>query len=104
MINFFRFSTEGMLIYSSMFVYLFLFFQSNRFRCAFKKLDQEGNQKSVTSWTSLVRKNSTEISFKEFIDHFYHPVVCMLSGRKEARINEEVHIILHLFDLSKTID
>jgi hypothetical protein len=51
-----------------------------------------------------VRKNSTEFSFKDFIDHFYHPVVYMLIGRTEPRINEEVHIILHLFDLSKTRD
>jgi hypothetical protein len=100
----FRFSTEGMFRYSSVLVYLFLFFQSDRFPCAFQKLDQEGNPQSVTSWTSLVRKNSTEFSFKDFIDYFYHPVFCMLSSKIEPRINEEVQRILHLSDLAKTED
>jgi hypothetical protein len=65
-------------------------------------LDQEGNPQSVTSWTSLVRKNSIEFNLKDFIDHFYHPVVFMMRSRIEPRINEEVHRILHLYDLSKT--
>jgi hypothetical protein len=90
--------------YSSVLVYLFLFFQSDRFPCAFQKLNQEGNPQSVTSWTSLVRKNSTEFSFKDFIDHFYHPVVCMLNNSTEPRINEEIQRILHLSDLAKTGD
>jgi hypothetical protein len=67
-------------------------------------LDQEGNPQSVNSWTSLVRKNSIEVSFKDFIDQFYHPVVYMLSSRTKPRINEEVHRILHLSDLAKTGD
>jgi hypothetical protein len=102
--QFFKFSTEGMFRYSSVLVYLFLFFQSDRFSCALQKLDQEGNPQSVTSWTSLVRKNSTEFNFKDFIDQFYHPVVCMLSNRTKPRINEEVQRILHLSDLAKTGD
>jgi hypothetical protein len=84
----FRFSTEGIFRYSSVLVYLFLFFQSDRFPCAFHKLDQEVNPQSVTSWTSLVRKNSTEFSFNDFVDHFYHPMVFMLNNSIEPRINE----------------
>jgi hypothetical protein len=56
----------------------------------------------VTSWTSLVRKNLTKVNFKDFIDHFYHPVFCMLRKITEPRINEEVQGILHLSDLAKT--
>jgi hypothetical protein len=104
MISFFRFSIEGMFRYSSMLVYLFLFFQSDRFSCALHKLDQEGNPQSVTSWTSLVRKNSTEFNFKDFIDQFYYPMVCMMRRKTKTRINEEVQIILHLSDLAKTRD
>jgi hypothetical protein len=100
----FRFPTEGMFRYSSVLVYMFLFFQSDRFPCAFQKLNQEGNPQSVTSWTSLVRKNSTEYNFKDFIDQFYHPVVCMLNNNTEPRINEEIQRILHLSDLAKTGD
>jgi hypothetical protein len=85
-------------------VYLFIFFQEDIFSRALKKLDREGNPQSVTSWTSLVRKNSIEFSFKDFIDQFYHPMVCMLSRRMEPRINEELQRILHLSELAKIGD
>jgi hypothetical protein len=76
--------------YSPVLVYMFLFLQSDKFPCAFHKLNQEGNPQSMTSWTSLVRKNSTEFSFMDFIDQFYHPVVCMMNSSTEPRINEEI--------------
>jgi hypothetical protein len=90
--------------YSSILVYLFLFFQADKFSFSQQKLDQDGNPQPVTSWTSIVRKNSYEFNFKQFIDQFYHPVVCMLSGRTKPRINEEIQRILHLSDLAKTGD
>jgi hypothetical protein len=37
--QFFRFPTKGMFRYSSVLVYMFLFFQSDRFPCAFHKLN-----------------------------------------------------------------
>jgi hypothetical protein len=58
----------------------------------------------VTTWTSLLIHNSTEFNFKQFIEQFYHPVVSMLSGRPESRINEEIQRILHLSDLAKMED
>jgi hypothetical protein len=76
--------------YSSILVYLFLFFQADKLFFSLQKLDQEGNPQPVTSWTSIVRNNSSEFNFKQFIDQFYHPVVCMLSGITEPRINKEV--------------
>jgi hypothetical protein len=77
----FKFSTEGMFRYSSILAYMFIFFQADKFSFSLQKLDQDGNPQPVTSWTSLVRKNSSEFNFKQFIDQFYHPVVSMLSGR-----------------------
>jgi hypothetical protein len=100
----FKFSTEGMFRYSSILAYMFIFFQAEKFSFSLQKLDQDGNPQPVTSWTSLLRKNSSEFSFKQFIDQFYHPVVSMLSGRKEPRINEEIQRILHLSDLAKIGD
>jgi hypothetical protein len=90
--------------YSSILAYMFLFFQSEKFSFFLQKLDKDGNPQPVTAWTSLLRKNSSEFSFKHFIDQFYHPVVSMLSGWKEPRINEEIQRILHLSDLAKTGD
>jgi hypothetical protein len=87
-----------MFIYSYVLVYMFLFFQSDRFPCALQKLNQEGSQQPVTSWTSLVRKNSIEFNFKDYIDQFIHLVVCMLNNNIEPRISEEVQRVLHLSD------
>jgi hypothetical protein len=67
-------------------------------------MDQDEKPQAVTLWTSLLIRNSTEFSFKQFIEMFYHPVVSMLSGRPKPRINEEIQRILHLSYLAKTKD
>jgi hypothetical protein len=90
--------------YFSVLVYMFLFFHSDRFPYVLQKLNQEGNPQLLTSWTSLVRKSSTEYNFKDFIDWFSHPVFCTLNNNIEPRINEEIQRILHLSDLAKTGD
>jgi hypothetical protein len=90
--------------YSSILAYIFTFFQEDRLSFPMQKMDQDGKPQTVTSWTLLLRRNSTEFNFKQFIEQFYHPVVRMLSGRLEPRINEEIHRILHLSDLAKTGD
>jgi hypothetical protein len=100
----FKFPTEGMFWYSSVLAYMFLFYQADKFLFPMQKLDQDGKPQPVTFWTSLLRRNSTEFSFKQFIEQFYHPVVSMLSGRQEQRINEEIQRILHLSDLAKMGD
>jgi hypothetical protein len=69
-----------------------------------QKMDADGRPQPVTTWTSLLKHNSTEYSFKAFIDLFYHLVVSMLSGRPEPRINDKVQRILHLSDNTKTGD
>jgi hypothetical protein len=100
----FKFPTEGMFRYSSILAYMFTLFQADKFSFPMQKMDQDDKPQSVTSWTSLLRRNSTEFNFKQFIEQFYHPVVSMLSGRQEPRINEEFQRILHLSDLAKTGD
>jgi hypothetical protein len=86
--RFSKFSTEGMFWYSSILAYMFIFFQADRFSFLMQKMDKDGKSQAVTSWTSLLRRNSTEFSFKQLIEWFYHPVVSMLNGRPEPRINE----------------
>jgi hypothetical protein len=102
--QFVNFTTEGMFRYSSILAYMFVYFQADRFNFSMQKMDADGKPQPVTAWTSLLRRNSAEYDFKAFIDQFYHPVVSMLSGRPEPRINEEVQRILQLSDNAKTGD
>jgi hypothetical protein len=67
-------------------------------------MDKDEKPQAVTSWTSLLRRNSTEFSFKHFIEQFYHLVMSMLSGRPKPKINEEIQRILYLSDLAKIGD
>jgi hypothetical protein len=90
--------------YSSILAYLFVFFQVDKFAFSMKKMDADGKPQAVTVWTSLLKHNSTEYSFKVFINLFYHPVVSMLDGRPEPQINDEFQRILHLSDNTKTGD
>jgi hypothetical protein len=69
-----------------------------------QKMDADGKPQPVTTWTSLLKCNSAKFDFKAFIDQFYHPMVSILSGRPEPRINNEVQRILHLSDNAKTRD
>jgi hypothetical protein len=90
--------------YSSILAYMFIFFQVDKFSFSMQKMDKDGRPQAVTTWTSLLRHNSIEFIFKQFIKQFYHPVVSMLSGRLEPRINEKIQRILHLSDVAKTGD
>jgi hypothetical protein len=81
-----------------------MFYQVNKFSFHMQKMDKEGKPQAVTLWSSLLRRSSTKFTFKQFIELFYHPVVGMLSGRPDPRINEEMQRVLHLLDLTKTGD
>jgi hypothetical protein len=102
--QFMNFGKEGMFRYSSILVYLFVFFQADKFAFSMQKTNADDKPQPVTVWTSLLKHNSTEYSFKAFIDLFYHPVVSMLGGRPKPQINDEVQRILHLSDNTKTRD
>jgi hypothetical protein len=88
--KFMNFGMEGMFRYSSILAYMFVFYQADKFIFSMQKMDAYGKPQPVTAWTSLLKRNSAEYDFKEFIDQFYHPVVSMLTGRPEPRINDEV--------------
>jgi hypothetical protein len=87
--QFMNFSTEDMFRYSSILAYMFVYFQADKFSFSMQKMDANRRPQLVTAWTSLLKNNSTEYNFKDFIDQFYHPMVSMLSGRPEPQINDE---------------
>jgi len=52
----------------------------------------------------LIRKNSTEFRFSNFIDYFIHSIAQLLSNQSEPRINSEIKRIMHLSDQFRIID
>jgi hypothetical protein len=102
--QFMNFPTEGVFRYSSILAYMFLYFQAERFKFSMQKMDADGKPQPVTAWTSLLKRNSAEYNFAEFIDQFYHPVLGMLTGVPEPRVNDEVRRVLHLTENAKTGD
>jgi hypothetical protein len=68
-----NFPTEGMFQYSSILAYMFMFYQTNKFSFLMHKMNQDEKPQAVTLWTSLLRRNSTEFSFKQFIELFLSP-------------------------------
>jgi hypothetical protein len=87
--------------YSSILASMFMFYQPDKFSFLMQKMDQDRKSQAETFWTSLLRRNSIEFSFKQFIELFYHPMVSMLSDRLDPRTNEEIQIFFHLSDLAK---
>ena len=75
--------------YSSILFHMFLYFQSKIFSINLQKLDVEGNPQSVIFWTSLIRKDTTEFTYIDFIDSFIHPIVNMLNSSSQPRISDD---------------
>ena len=65
-----KLTEEGVFKYSSVLFHLLLYFQLERFVVSLQKLEIEGNPQSVVFWTSLIRKDSTKFSYKDFICFF----------------------------------
>lgn len=97
-------TTEGMFNYESALVYMSLFMQQDKFPINLHKQDDQGINQSVILWTSLVKKNSTEFKFSDFIDSFVHTVVGLLINQSEPRISSEIKRVLHLSEKTKTRD
>lgn len=91
-----RITTEGMFKYASVLAYMFLFYQKDKFPITLHKQDFQGINQSVIQWTSLIRKNSTEFKFANFIDNFVHTVAGLLSNQSEPRISSKIKRVLHL--------
>ena len=89
--------------YSLILFHLFLYFQSERFAVSLQKVDTEDNPQFVVFWTSLIKKDSTEFSYKDFIDSFVHPVANMLRSSTQPRVSEEIEKVLQLSEDRKSV-
>jgi hypothetical protein len=83
---------------------MLIFYQEDMFPFTLQKLNEQGTSQLVIFWTSLVRKNSMEYSFKYFIDQFIYPSTCLLSNSTKPKVSEEIHKVLHLTEQAKISD
>lgn len=83
---------------------MFIYFQGDHINLSLYKLDDKGEQQSVIFWTTMVKKEQNEYSFKQFIDMFVHPVMNLLSGNTEIKISEEIQKKFHLTQQTQTGD
>lgn len=102
--QFLKFRTEQVFNYTSILIYMFLYYQIDMFNFSMQKLDEEGNQQSVIFLTSLVVKEQQKFSYKQFIEGFVQPVMNILNSSTQPRISEDIKRVLHLTDQAKTWD
>lgn len=102
--KFVNFVTEEVFQYSSVFVYMFFYFQANGFQFSMSNLNEEGEPQSVIFWATLVMKYPKYFSYKTFVEIFLHPGMSILSGTAEPRISEEIRRIMLLTYQERTGD
>jgi len=93
----FKIDREGIFKYSSYIYHLFMYYQSEAFPCYIKKLDSQGERRSVIFWTSVYhRVDRSPYSYCEFIDQFVYPVSCLLMNSPPPRISCDMQKVLQL--------
>lgn len=102
--QFIKFPIEQVFNYTSILIYMFIYYQVDKFSFSLQKLDDAGNQQPVIFGTSLVMKEQQEFTYKKFIEDFFHPAMNILKNALQTRINEEIKRILHLSNQAKTGD
>lgn len=99
-----NYKVEGVFKYQSFLVYLMLYYQEDKFKFPLQKTDSEGNPWSVIHWTSLVRNNSEEYSYTDFIDKLLYISLCLLRSDVIPRIYPDIRKFLHLSEQAKVGD
>lgn len=88
---------ERVFRYTSYIYHLFLFNQHDKFHFAIKRLDAQGNQRSVVYWSSIFHHGShSPYTYCEFIDLFIHPAMSLLLSSPSPRLTDEMQRILQL--------
>ena len=83
---------------------MFLYYQVDKFPVSIQKLDTKGKEISMVYWIPLVQKFSIVFTYKDFIDSFVYPVMNMLTGNTQPRINQEIKRVLQLEKNNKVGD
>ena len=83
--------------YTSYIYHLILYYQHEKFSFAVKRVDAQGNPRSVVYWSSAFHYRShSPYTYCEFIDLFIHPAMSMLMSSPLPRLTDEMQRILQL--------
>lgn len=102
--QFVQFDAKDIFKYALILVYLFIYFQGDKFPFTLQKLDEEGNQQLVIFWTSMGMKEKEEFIYKQFIELFVHPTINLMSNTLVPRISDEIVKVLQLVYQATTGD
>ena len=90
-------SRERVFRYTSYLYHLLLYFQHDKFSFPKKRVDAQGNLRSVVYWTSVFHIVScSPYTYCEFIDLFIHPALSLLQSSPPPRLTDDMQKILQL--------
>ena len=90
-------SRERVFRYSSYIYHLILYYQHEKFSFAMKRVDAQGNPRSVVYWTSVFHCRSySPYTYCELIDLFIHPAMSLFMSSPPPRLTDEMQRILQL--------
>jgi len=88
--KFVKFNTKEVFKCASILVYMFIYFQGDKFPFSLQILDEEGSPHSVIFWASMGMKEKQEFTYKKFIELFIHLTLSLMSSTPLPMINEEI--------------
>ena len=95
--QFMNLERERVFKYTSYIYHLLVFNQPDSFSFTLKKLDAQGNRRSVVFWSSLFHHVSySPYSYCEFIDLFIYPAMSLVLSFPPPRLTDEMQKILQL--------
>jgi len=95
--QFMNLERERVFKYTAYIYHLLIFNQPDSFPLSLKKLDAQGNRRSVLFWSSVFHHVfSSPYSYCEFIDLFTYPAMSLLLSSPTPRLTDEMQKILQL--------
>ena len=101
---FVKFHIEEVCKYTSVLVYMFVYFQASRFQFTMRKVNEDSQPQSIIFWTTMLMKEHKDYTYKIFVEAFVHPTMSLLNNTMEPRINEDTKKVMQLLDQVRTRD
>jgi len=96
---------ERVFRYTSYIYHFLLFSQHDHFPFQVKRVDAQGNQRSVVYWSSIFHHVAfSPYNYYEFIDLFIHPAMTLLLSSPPPRLTDEMQRILQLSKAYSIVD